>query len=312
MITLASAEEALDLFGQYDENLSLIEKEFLVTILARGNQLTIKGNQKQLKKADVLLRELLSQLRDGHALGRSEVMSLIQDMRDNGANNADMKNTVCVTFKGKRISAKGPTQKKYIEAIDKYDLVFSIGPAGTGKTYLACAAAVAALTKGEVSRIILTRPVVEAGEKLGFLPGDLQDKVDPYLRPLYDALYEMLGYEKFKRLKRERCLEIVPLAYMRGRTLNDAFIILDEAQNTSREQMKMFLTRLGFDIKAVVTGDITQIDLENKSTSGLVQVQSILRSISGIKFVYSTQKDVVRHPLVKSIISAYQKHEENT
>ena len=303
-----NAEEALALFGQYDENLSLIEKEYSVKIIARGNLLTIKGSRKQVKRVDKLLNQLLLQLRSGYGLGKGEVINAIKGTSD--SNDSDVGNTVCVTFKGKHIVPKGSNQKKYVDAIDKYDLVFSIGPAGTGKTYLACAVAVAALESGQVSRILLTRPVVEAGEKLGFLPGDLQEKVDPYLRPLYDALYEMMGYERFRRLKRERAIEIVPLAYMRGRTLNDAFIILDEAQNTSGEQMKMFLTRLGFDIKAVITGDITQIDLENKSSSGLVQIQAILKNIPGIKFIYFTKNDVVRHHLVKRIISAYQKHEK--
>lgn len=303
-----NAEEILALLGQYDENLSLIEKEFSVKIIARGNVLTIKGAKKQVKRVDKLLNQLLFHLRSGYTLGKDEVIKTIRGKPE--VNNTEMTNTVCVTFKGKRIVPKGSNQKKYVDAIDKYDLVFSIGPAGTGKTYLACAAAVAALESGQVSRILLTRPVVEAGEKLGFLPGDLQEKVDPYLRPLYDALYEMMGHEKFKRLKRDRAIEIVPLAYMRGRTLNDAFIILDEAQNTSCEQMKMFLTRLGFDIKAVVTGDITQIDLENKNSSGLVQIRKILKNIPGIKFIYFTKNDVVRHHLVKRIINAYQKYEE--
>ena len=311
-IHLHNSEEALALFGQYDENLSLIEKEFSVKIIARENLLTIKGTSRELKKVDKLFYQLLTKLRAGHHLHKGEVESLIKFIK--GAKDIDSneaEDAVYVTFKGKHIIPKSKNQKDYVDAIKQHDLVFSIGPAGTGKTYLACASAISALESGKVSRILFTRPVVEAGEKLGFLPGDLQEKVDPYLRPLYDALYEMAGYENFRRLKKERIIEIVPLAYMRGRTLNDAFVILDEAQNASQEQMKMFLTRLGFDIKAVVTGDITQIDLENKKTSGLVQIQTILKNIPEIKFIYFTKNDVVRHHLVKVIISAYEKHEKN-
>ncbi len=311
-IHLHNDEESLTLFGQYDENLSLIEKEFSVKIIARGDLLTIKGPDKELKKVDKIFHQLLTNLRAGQRLHKGEIESLIKSVkRTNDIDSTEMGEAVYVTFKGKHIVSKTKNQKEYIDAINQHDLVFSIGPAGTGKTYLACASAIAALESGKVSRILFTRPVVEAGEKLGFLPGDLQEKVDPYLRPLYDALYEMVGYEKFRHLKKERIIEIVPLAYMRGRTLNDAFVILDEAQNASQEQMKMFLTRLGFDIKAVVTGDITQIDLENKKTSGLVQIQSVLKNIPEIKFIYFTKDDVVRHHLVKVIITAYERHEKN-
>lgn len=302
------------LCGQYDENLSLIEREFSVKIIARGNVLIIKGAKKELKKIDKLFHQLLLKLRAGQRLHHGEVETLIKFIKynTNAPSGGTGSETICVTFKGKNITPKNTSQKRYVEAIRKYDLVFSIGPAGTGKTYLACAEAIAALESGKISRIVLTRPVVEAGEKLGFLPGDLQEKVDPYLRPLYDALYEMIGHENFRRLKRERIIEIVPLAYMRGRTLNDAFIILDEAQNTSGEQMKMFLTRLGFDVKAVVTGDVTQIDLDNKKTSGLVQIQTILKDVPAIKFIYFKMNDVVRHHLVKKIIGAYERHENTS
>ncbi len=307
----------LNVFGPHDENLRMVENEFDVNLVTYGNTLMIKGNKAKVSQAYRMIQELTDQIRRGYRVDRKGVRGMLQnplyqaaavEAKPGEAGEVD-KEAVCYTIKGKKITARSQTQKKYIKAMKKYDLVFGIGPAGTGKTYLAVAMAVAALRAQEANRIVLTRPVVEAGEKLGFLPGDLYEKVDPYLRPLYDAFYEIMGAEEFHHLRDEGVIEIVPLAYMRGRTLNDAFIVLDEAQNTNPEQMKMFLTRLGFETTTVIVGDVTQIDLQNKKMSGLVQISHILKGISGIKFIYFTGRDVVRHQLVKKIIKAYEEYE---
>lgn len=311
-ITLKSNKEAVILFGQYDNNLRLIEASFPVELFARGDTLTIKGNSKDVKDVERLIEELLKIVSKDEILRTQQVESTINIIRSTQRKEQEkiFSDVVYFTEKGKEIKPKTLQQKVYVDAIRNYDIVFSIGPAGTGKTYLACACALQALKEERVERIILTRPVVEAGEKLGFLPGDLYEKINPYLHPLYDAFYSMIGPEKFQRYRKEEIIEIVPLAYMRGRTLDDAFIILDEAQNTTLEQMKMLLTRLGFDAQAVVTGDITQVDLEDKKFSGLIQVQGILKKIKGIEFIYFSQVDVIRHQLVKKIITAYEEFEK--
>ncbi|HCJ66544.1 MAG TPA: hypothetical protein DHV62_04270 [Elusimicrobia bacterium] len=300
-IELNNIEEAVKLFGPYDQNLHYLERNFGVEIFARSNTLTIRGEKKKVVKCLEVIQEMRIKLRGGEQLKTGEI----------SIDTHPEENVVYVTERGKPIVPRTAQQRKYVEAIKKYDFVVAIGPAGTGKTYLAVASALAALEKNKISRIILTRPVVEAGEKLGFLPGTFYEKVDPYLKPLYDAFYIMLGPEKFQEFREEEVIEIIPLAYMRGRTLDNAFIILDEAQNTTFEQMKMFLTRLGFDSQTVITGDITQIDLEDKKYSGLVIMQEILKDVSEIKFIYFSEIDVVRHELVKRIIRAYEEWEKN-
>lgn len=311
-INLKSNKEAILLFGQYDRNLRLMEASFPVELLARGNTLTVKGNPKAVRDVEGLVCELLKIVRKDEILRTQQVESAIDVIRSAGEKGQErvFSDVVYLTEKGRQIKPMTVQQKAYVDAIRNHDIVFSIGPAGTGKTYLACACALQALKEERVERIILTRPVVEAGEKLGFLPGDLYEKINPYLHPLYDAFYSMIGPEKFQRYRKEEIIEIIPLAYMRGRTLDDAFIVLDEAQNTTPDQMKMLLTRLGFDAQAVVTGDITQVDLEDKRSSGLIQVQGILNKIKGIKFVYFSEADVIRHQLVKKIITAYEDYEK--
>jgi len=311
-ITLKSNKEAIVLFGQYDKNLRLIEASFPVEVFARGTTLTIKGNLRNVEEVERLIEELLKIVRKDAGLRTQQVESAIDIIRSTQRKEQEkiFSDVVYLTEKGKEIKPKTRQQKAYVDAMRDYGIVFSIGPAGTGKTYLACACALQALKEERVERIILTRPVVEAGEKLGFLPGDLYEKINPYLHPLYDAFYSMIGPEKFQRFRKEEVIEIIPLAYMRGRTLDDAFIILDEAQNTTPDQMKMFLTRLGFDSQTVVTGDITQVDLDDKSSSGLIQVQGILKKIAGIKFIYFSEVDVIRHHLVKKIITAYEEYEK--
>ena len=305
-------EHAVSLFGSFDENIKLVEKAFEVTFITRGSEIKIKGTEENIDKAKRTISSLLLLINKGEALNEQNIRYVISLVRDgNDDKIASMgSDCVCISAKGKPIKAKTLGQKKYIEAIKNNTIVFGIGPAGTGKTYLAVALAVNAFRSKQVNRIILTRPAVEAGEKLGFLPGDLQQKVDPYLRPLYDALFDMLGPENFQKYQERGCIEVAPLAYMRGRTLDDSFIILDEAQNTTPEQMKMFLTRLGFGSKIVVTGDITQIDLPDGKKSGLVEVIKILKSVEDIETIKFTQKDVVRHRLVQDIIKAYEKYEE--
>ena len=308
-ISFDRMEQAVSLFGSFDENIKLIENQYAVDILNRGTELKVTGEPEQVSCAVRAINGLLTLINKGEALTEQNVryvLSLVQEGSEDrlAAMTADC---ICITSRGKPVKPKTLGQKNYIEAIKNNTIVFGVGPAGTGKTYLAVAMAVNSFRAKEVNRIILTRPAVEAGEKLGFLPGDLQSKVDPYLRPLYDALFDMLGAENYNRYQERGNIEVAPLAYMRGRTLDDSFIILDEAQNTTPEQMKMFLTRLGFNSKIVVTGDITQIDLPDGKRSGLVDVIRILKNVDDIKTVFFNEKDVVRHRLVQDIIKAYEK-----
>lgn len=312
VLSIDRMENAVSLFGSFDENIRLIESEFSVTVLNRGSDLKISGEAENVAKATTAIERLLALINKGEALSDQNVRYVISLVKD-GEEDKLMSlsgDCVCITSKGKPVKPKTLGQKKYVEAIRKNTIVLGAGPAGTGKTYLAVAMAVTAFRAKEVNRIILTRPAVEVGEKLGFLPGDLQQKVDPYLRPLYDALFDMLGAEAFARYQERGSIEVAPLAYMRGRTLDDSFIILDEAQNTTREQMKMFLTRLGFNSKMVVTGDVTQIDLPDGKRSGLTDAMRILRNVPDISINTFTEKDVVRHKLVQDIIKAYEKNEE--
>lgn len=311
-IKLDTHQEAHVLLGPCDENLKAIEKELKVKLTLRGEHLKIKGGLNSIKKAGSLIEYILEAIRSGQAqLGRRDLHSLIAEFKNTGRNkkvNFDMPESRIAHYAGqKHIGPKTKGQQQYVEAIKKYDIVFGIGPAGTGKTYLAMASAVDALKRQEVRRIMLTRPAIEAGESLGFLPGDIHDKISPYLRPLYDALYDMMDAERIEKYLATGIIEVAPLAYMRGRTLNEAFIILDEAQNCTPEQMKMFLTRLGFDSKTVITGDITQSDLPGGKPLGLLEAQELLKKIEGIKFIYFTGADVVRHELVQRIIEAYAK-----
>ncbi len=310
VIKLETHEEAQGLFGSHDEHIKSIEKEFKVKITLRGEHLKINGTINNIKKASGLIEYMLTALRSGESLiGRQDLFCLLDNFSKGKTPGSIgiQESGITRSFSGKPIGPKTKGQREYVEAIKKYDIVFGIGPAGTGKTYLAMASAVEALKKQEVRRIILTRPAIEAGESLGFLPGDMYEKISPYLRPLYDALYDMMDAERIDKYIETGIIEVAPLAYMRGRTLNDAFIILDEAQNCTAEQMKMFLTRLGFDSKAVITGDITQSDLPNGKPIGLLQAQDILKDITDIKFIYFTGFDVVRHALVQRIIEAYDK-----
>lgn len=311
LIHLRDNEEALRLFGHGDRHLRQIEAHFPVRLVARGNQISIQGPQESSERVAALLEGLLDVLRSGQALSEADVASaLLMADRGEATHVGDVLSDVIVTtVTGRAIRPKTTGQLQYLQAIRTHDLTFAIGPAGTGKTYMAMAAAVAALKQKSVQRIILTRPAVEAGEKLGFLPGDLREKVDPYLRPLYDALYDILGVDQVDKQWQRGTIEVAPLAYMRGRTLDAAFIILDEAQNTTPEQMKMFLTRMGFGSKVVVTGDITQVDLPSGVTSGLQEAERILAGTEGIAFVHLTEHDVVRHPLVQKIIAAYDQHD---
>lgn len=312
IISVDRLEQAVSLFGSFDENIRLIEREYGVSVISRGSDLKVAGEAENVARAVRAVGGLLTLINRGEALSEQNVryvLSLVEEGNEDKI-HALTADCICITARGKPVKPKTLGQKHYIEAIDQNTVVLGVGPAGTGKTYLAVAMAVTAFRAKEVNRIILTRPAVEAGEKLGFLPGDLQHKVDPYLRPLYDALFDMLGAENFQKYQERGNIEVAPLAYMRGRTLDDSFIILDEAQNTTPEQMKMFLTRLGFNSKIVVTGDITQVDLPAGKRSGLVEVMRILRGIDDIATVLFTEKDVVRHRLVQDIIKAYEKHEE--
>ncbi len=307
---LHDLEEARAVFGLYDENLKAIEQALPIRITARDNELQLSGPKETVLKAEALLHQLFALLRQGIPISQRDVtygLRLIAAGQEPNLSEiyADV---IISTSRGKQIRPKTRGQRAYVQALKEYDIVFSIGPAGTGKTYLAMAVAVAALRNREVSRLILTRPAVEAGERLGFLPGDLQEKVDPYLRPLYDALFDILGQDTFQKYMERGIIEVAPLAYMRGRTLDDAYIILDEAQNSTPEQMMMFLTRLGFGSRAVVTGDLTQIDLPKSRASGLAEACEVLRDVKGIGFVYLTDQDVVRHPLVQRIVKAYETH----
>ncbi len=299
---------ASQLFGEYNSNLKRIAELTDVSIHARGNTIFIQGDSIAENLAKKILKQLYDLLKDGYPIYPNDVEYAVRIL--SGDDRIKLKDifldTVYITSKKRPVIPKSHAQKEYIDAIRSTDMVFGIGPAGTGKTYLAMAMAVAAFSKGKVNRIILTRPAVEAGEALGFLPGDLAQKVDPYLRPLYDALHDMMQFEKVSNLIEQGVIEVAPLAFMRGRTLNDSFVILDEAQNTTSEQMKMFLTRIGFSSKAVITGDITQIDLPVAKPSGLIEAKDILQGIEGIKFIYFSKKDVVRHGLVQKIIKAYE------
>ncbi|ERM92078.1 MULTISPECIES: PhoH family protein [Caldanaerobacter] len=311
-INIDNVEETANLFGNFDENIKLIEKGLDVKIVVRGGTIKITGEEKNVDSANKLFTKLMDMIKRGDVITTQNVlytMNLIDEGEEEKLKEL-MSDIVCITARGKQIRCKTYGQLRYVEAIRKNQIVFGIGPAGTGKTYLAMAMAITALKNKEVGRIILTRPAVEAGEKLGFLPGDLQEKVDPYLRPLYDALYDILGAEVFQKYMEKGLIEVAPLAYMRGRTLDDSFIILDEAQNTTPEQMKMFLTRIGFGSKAVITGDVTQIDLPRGKKSGLKEVMEILRGIEGIEFVMLSEQDVIRHPLVAKIIKAYEEYEK--
>ena len=312
VISVDRMEHAVSLFGSFDENIRQVEEEYSVKVISRGSDLKVSGEAENVAKATRAIEGLLTLINKGEALSEQNVRYVLSMVNEGSEDKLSemVGDCICITAKGKPVKPKTLGQKKYVEAIRKNIVTLGAGPAGTGKTYLAVAMAVTAFRAKEVNRIILTRPAVEAGEKLGFLPGDLQQKVDPYLRPLYDALFDMLGAEAFARYQERGSIEVAPLAYMRGRTLDDSFIILDEAQNTTREQMKMFLTRLGFNSKMVVTGDITKIDLPDGKKSGMLQAMRILKNIPDISICRFTEKDVVRHKLVQEIIKAYEKNEE--
>lgn len=307
-IVLKDIGSAAEIFGNHDENLSLIERMLDIRLVTQGGELVVIGKPEQITQTQEVFDQLQEYYQAGSPITLHDVGYVVRSVRSgsHGALPGLVREAVLVTARGKQVKPKTLGQKQYLKCIRENDIVFSIGPAGTGKTYLAVVMAISFLRNKQVSRLILTRPAVEAGEKLGFLPGDLQEKVDPYLRPLYDSLYDILGLENTQKYIERRTIEIAPLAYMRGRTLEDAFIILDEAQNTTKEQMKMFLTRLGYGSRAVITGDITQIDLPKGQTSGLVHVQKILSNIEGISFHYLRGEDIVRHPLVLEIIKAYE------
>ena len=309
MKKIAVPEEGLEtLFGAYDENLKQLEALFGVRIRTQGNEVTVDGDPAAVRKAERTLTELATLVQEGYRLSNGDVKTAAQLVaQDQQVALRDYLVKSSVKSAGRRqVAPKSVNQRRYLDAIDQHDIVFGVGPAGTGKTYLAMAQAISFLLAKKVSRIILARPAVEAGEKLGFLPGDLQEKVNPYLRPLYDALYDMMDAERVERLLERGTVEIAPLAFMRGRTLNDSFVILDEAQNTTSEQMKMFLTRLGFGSKAVVTGDITQIDLPSGRPSGLVEALKVVSQVDGIAFIHFDDRDVVRHRLVQQIVKAYE------
>ncbi len=309
-INMESMEQLHAVFGDLDSNVNLIQKAFGVTIFSRGSDIKISGEEPAVSRAEKAMQSLSKLYFKGEALNEQSVRYVISMVNDGTENEVETMSSdcVCVSYSGKPIKPKTLGQKKYCDMIRKNTITFGVGPAGTGKTYLAVALAVSAFKAHEIQRIILTRPAVEAGEKLGFLPGDLQNKVDPYLRPLYDALFEMFGQEAFARLQERGAIEVAPLAYMRGRTLDDSFIILDEAQNTTREQMKMFLTRLGFNSKMVITGDITQIDLPESTRSGLVEALKVLKNVDDIAQNRFSDKDVVRHKLVQDIVKAYENY----
>jgi len=312
-LALRNDSEAKTLFGKHDQYLRRIEQALGVSIVARGEELKIVGEEESVSKTLRLFDDLLVIVRSGAPLRKDDLEYALRAMADPRLVQLRQiyQERIEVPSRRRFVIPRTPGQKAYVEAMRSHDIVFAIGPAGTGKTYLAMAKAVESLTKGEVSRIILTRPAVEAGERLGFLPGDLYEKINPYLRPLYDALYEMMEVDAIQRYLNRGIIEVAPLAYMRGRTLNDAFIILDEAQNSTSEQMKMFLTRIGFDAKAVITGDVTQVDLPPDRLSGLIHVQGILQGIQGLKFVVFGPEDVVRHELVQEIIRAYDQAARN-
>ena len=308
-ITLNDNAEATAILGQFNLNLKEIEKSFSARIIARGEKIRIEGDPEEVEQVRSLFEKLLDLVEKKHYPSASDVRYLIDQIKGGVGVDGVLSDVVRVTHWGEEIRPKTVGQHRYVEAIRSSDITFSIGPAGTGKTYLAVAMAIDYLKRERVKRIILTRPAVEAGEELGFLPGDIQAKVSPYLRPLYDAIFDMIPVSEFEKLTEHGRIEMAPLAFMRGRTLNNSFVILDEAQNTTSTQMKMFLTRLGFHSKAIITGDITQVDLEEHA-SGLISVQKVLSGIDGISFVYLDKSDVVRHPLVARIIEAYERSEQ--
>ena len=314
IIDISALKQASLLFGNYDEHIKLLEKLFSVSIVYRDSKLKITGDGPAVSMAARTIDRMIYLLHKEEPLTEQGILyiaSLVKEDEDDFVQEITDSECICVTVSGKPVKPKTMGQKQYVKAMQENTVVIGVGPAGTGKTYLAVAHAVKAFKEKRINRIILTRPAVEAGEKLGFLPGDLQQKVDPYLRPLYDALFDMFGAETFARLQEKGSIEVAPLAYMRGRTLDDSFIILDEAQNTTKEQMKMFLTRLGFNSKMVVTGDLTQIDLSHGQVSGLTDAIRVLRGLEDIKTVRLTEKDVVRHKLVQSIVKAYEKADQN-
>ena len=314
IINVDRMEQAVSLFGSFDENIKMIENEFSVAVVSRGSELKVTGEAENVSRASKAINGLLTLINKGETLSEQNIRYVISLVGEGNEDKLESMSSdcICISAKGKPIKPKTLGQKRYTQAIRDNTIVFGVGPAGTGKTYLAVAMAVTAFRQKQINRIILTRPAVEAGEKLGFLPGDLQQKVDPYLRPLYDALFDMLGAESFQKYQERGAIEVAPLAYMRGRTLDDSFIILDEAQNTTREQMKMFLTRLGFNSKMVITGDVTQVDLPDGKKSGLVEVIKILKNIDDIDTVRFSEKDVVRHRLVQDIVKAYEKSEQKS
>ena len=309
-LVVENVDQLMALFGAHDENIELIRHELNVEIFAHGNEITVHGEPDKVDLALTVLKKLLSVIAHGEAIDRTRIRYAIELAAEGNADRIEeiMNGVIAITYRGRQVKCKTLGQQKYVDAIKNNTCVFAVGPAGTGKTYLAIAMAVVALKNKDVERIILTRPAVEAGEKLGFLPGDLQQKVDPYLRPLYDALNDMMGAESYQRLLERGAVEVAPLAYMRGRTLNDAFIILDEAQNTTSEQMKMFLTRMGMNSKMIITGDITQIDLPAGKRSGLVEALEVLKNVDDIGITMLTHRDVVRHELVQAIVRAYEQH----
>ncbi len=303
-----------EIFGSFDENIKIIKEELNIDLIVGENKIEIYGEKKWVEIGERLICNLIEIIKTNKKIDKQDIRHAIQLLLEGNGNYAKelLNKVVCVTASGKSIKAKTLGQKRYLDAIKKNDIVFGIGPAGTGKTYLAMAMAVQSMKNNEVNRIIITRPAVEAGESLGFLPGDLQEKVDPYLRPIYDALFDILGPETCAKYIEKGLIEIAPLAYMRGRTLDSACVILDEAQNTTNEQMKMFLTRLGFGSKAIVTGDITQIDLGKGKQSGLKEIIKILNNVRGIDFIFLLKSDIVRHPLIQRIIEAYEKYEKQS
>lgn len=312
IIQVSDVDEISSLFGSFDENINFIQRQFGVAVLSRGTDIRISGEEDGVRRAESAVKTMLDLIKKGETINEQSIR-YVSSLVDEGESEQAVKladGGICVTSGGKVVKAKTLGQKNYVKAIEKNTIVMGVGPAGTGKTYLAVAMAVKAFKAHEVNKIILTRPAVEAGEKLGFLPGDLQNKVDPYLRPLYDALFDMFGADTFAKHMEKGTIEVAPLAYMRGRTLDDSFIILDGAQNTTREQIKMFLTRLGFNSKMVITGDITQIDLPDSNKSGLIDAMRILKNVDDIAVMHFTEKDVVRHKLVQDIIKAYEKASE--